>query len=321
MNDILNYYLKYLSASTNSLRQKGILVDKPWALLDKDGEIQKLIFKRDKGLILSKNGKVTEGSWEYYPEARALLINRSNDKVLLKEQYIDENVLILKVDGTNNDFYSLANENTIPDLNVPRYLNTQKCKKLNIKETPLLNGGSILVYDTTDRQVPSLWVGQRAELINSNYIAVDLKDGVYLSKNKKYSFHISDNKLSSVSLNVIKKMQDGRTIIIENGHYNLEPADKNKRITLNGAFIRDGLFKDTMNISYAVKNSRIIDVFMVNDYELKEGAKIKIKQRDYRGIKKGDVIVDSDGDFPLPDGRYKIRGKFFRIKVVNCIVS
>ena len=37
--------LKYLS---KSLDKKSILVDKPWALIDSDLEIQKLIFKKNK---------------------------------------------------------------------------------------------------------------------------------------------------------------------------------------------------------------------------------------------------------------------------------
>ncbi|MGI6677873.1 MAG: hypothetical protein ACOX2Q_02000 [Dehalobacterium sp.] len=96
MNEILNYFVKSLAAKSLTLKKKSVLIEKPWTLVDNDGEIQKLIFRRDKGLILSKNGKVTEGAWDYYPEARALLIDRSTDKLLLKEQFIDDNVLILK---------------------------------------------------------------------------------------------------------------------------------------------------------------------------------------------------------------------------------
>src|SRR5690554_439305 len=97
MNEILRYFTNSLSNKTLSLKKKGVLIEKPWTLIDDDGEIQKLIFKRDKGLILSKNGVVSEGNWDYYPEARALLIDRQTDKLLLKEQFIDNNVLILKI--------------------------------------------------------------------------------------------------------------------------------------------------------------------------------------------------------------------------------
>lgn len=73
MNEIIGYYIKTLSNRTLSLRIKGILVDKPWAIIDNDGEIQKFIFKRDNKLILSKNGKAKEGHWDYFPEVMIAL--------------------------------------------------------------------------------------------------------------------------------------------------------------------------------------------------------------------------------------------------------
>jgi len=81
MNEFLKYFTNSLSNKSLSLKKKGVLIDKPWTLIDDDGEIQKLIFKKDKGLILSKNGVATEGHWDYYPEAKALLIDRQTELV------------------------------------------------------------------------------------------------------------------------------------------------------------------------------------------------------------------------------------------------
>ena len=39
----------------------------------------------------------------------------------LNEAFIDDNLLVLKRDGTDKDLVVLANENEIPDLNVVRY--------------------------------------------------------------------------------------------------------------------------------------------------------------------------------------------------------
>ena len=51
--------LKYYSKSLDKI---SILIDKPWALLDSDLEIQKLVFKKNKELIMSKDGKVSIGN-------------------------------------------------------------------------------------------------------------------------------------------------------------------------------------------------------------------------------------------------------------------
>ena len=64
MNPLISYPINSLKQFTLSLKKKSLLVDKPWTLIDDKGTIQKFIFKKDNGLIMSKNGKVTEGSWE-----------------------------------------------------------------------------------------------------------------------------------------------------------------------------------------------------------------------------------------------------------------
>jgi len=116
MNTILKYYVKQLSSFSKSLEKKALFVDKPWAMIDEEFEMQKLIFKNNQELIMSKNGKVQMGRWEYLAEARCLLIDRGKDKILCQEGFIEEGVLILKLDGTEGRFFALANENIIPDL-------------------------------------------------------------------------------------------------------------------------------------------------------------------------------------------------------------
>ena len=217
MNDILKYYVNSFSNATMSLKKKGILIEKPWALVDEDGEIQKLIFKRDKGLILSKNGKVTEGHWDYYPEAKSLLIDRGTDKLLLKEQFIDENVLILKKDGTDNDFFALANENSIPDYNIPKYLNTLKCKEFGITQRLLLNGNILQIYQTP-RDIDIRYTkGHKVEHLDDEYNLLSISEGAYMSKSRNYTYYINDGKMFSVKENVIQESIDGVSFEIENG--------------------------------------------------------------------------------------------------------
>ena len=97
MKVYLNHLVKGLKKFSKSLDKKLILLDKPWALIDSDLEIQKLIFKKNKELIMSKDGQVVIGSWDYLTEAKSLLIDRGMDKILLNEEFIDEGVMILKI--------------------------------------------------------------------------------------------------------------------------------------------------------------------------------------------------------------------------------
>jgi hypothetical protein len=126
----MKIYLKSIVSQLRNfsatLEKASILIDKPWALIDEEFEMQKLIFKKNKELILSKNGQVQIGKWEYFPEAKSLLIDRSSDKkdiILCNEVFIDEGVMVLRIDGLENRFFLLANENIVPDLDAIKYLN------------------------------------------------------------------------------------------------------------------------------------------------------------------------------------------------------
>ena len=96
--------VKQLKKYSATLEKTSIFIDKPWALIDDEFEMQKLIFKKNKELILSKNGQVQIGKWDYFPEAKSLLIDRGTDKILCNEAYIDNGVMILVLDGVKFNF-------------------------------------------------------------------------------------------------------------------------------------------------------------------------------------------------------------------------
>ena len=324
MNEILKYFVKSLSNSTLSLKKMAILLDKPWALIDEDGAIQKLIFKKDKGLILSINGKVTIGSWDYFPEAKALLIDRVNDKLLLKEQFIDENVLILKMDGTDNDFFALANENSISDYNIPKYLNSLKCKQLNIYQQRLLSGNILQINYAQNGYLLDKYaaINNYAEQIDDSFNVKSLSDGKYLSKDKNLTFYVESNTIKLITENEVKKLvsqeqETNGTIEIEDGKTYMLEQKIGKKVTVNGVSVSNNLLKDCDNIIYQIEESIIMSIVVQNFYELTDGKTIMIEQKASNEINKGDKIYNQATDSPLPDGTYKIKGRFWKIGVKN----
>jgi len=326
MKEIFNYYTKILATKTLSLKKKGILINTPWAMVDSDGEIQKLIFKSNNELIMAKNGKVKEGKWEYFPEAMALLIDRVEDKLLLKEQFIDENVLILKVDGTNNNYFALANENTIADYNILAYLNSLRCKIFGIKEVEMLSGKCVQFIDCGEIDLykePERFVGLKIETIDDSLIPYVLKTGNYMTNDKRRTFYVDNGYVSSVTKNSTIYLINGGEMQIENGytyqsgniHYNI-----NKIVKINGKEVEDSRILDNRNYVYEIKNSQISKIYFLAEYVLKDGSTIKIEQGNFDVLKKGDKIIDSRPVNPLPDGEYKIKGRWSKIKVVNSII-
>lgn len=151
---------KYIQNIANDLKQfsysldmRAFLLNKPWALIDSDMGIQKLIFNKNNELILSRNGSVTYGKWDYFSQAKSILIDRGTDIILCNEIYVDDNVLVLKKDGTKDSLIILANENSIPDLDAYTYLNNLSYEKLGVKYITLTNNKVLRAKSNQNYQI------------------------------------------------------------------------------------------------------------------------------------------------------------------------
>jgi hypothetical protein len=248
MKVYLKSIVNQLQNYSTTLDKTSILIDKPWALIDEEFEMQKLIFKKDKQLILSKNGQVQIGKWDYFPEAKSLLIDRNTDKILCNEAFIDNGVLILKLDGTENRFFMLANENLVPDLDGKKYLNNLRRQKLRIAEMNL-SDGRILEIQRNNEQYEKANIG--------NVVTVEsesIDDGKYqLSEQNKY-IEINKGKVLKILIETTYTNPDNQEIIIQqqdswkicNGDYVYMLGKQVDNATLNFSkskklIVRDGI--------------------------------------------------------------------------------
>ncbi len=173
MKEYLRSIIPSIKNFSQSLDKTSLLIDKPWVLIDENHNVQKLIFKKNKELILSNNGQVTLGSWDYLAEAKCLLIDRGADKILCNQGYIDEGILILRLDASVDQFFVLANQNVITDLDVFKYILWKRRLHLNIR-TVTLSTGKILEALPKEE-----W---RANLEIGDEVSIDLErvaDGEY----------------------------------------------------------------------------------------------------------------------------------------------
>jgi hypothetical protein len=208
MKIFLKSIVKQLRKYSATLNKTSILIDKPWALIDDEFEMQKLIFKKNKELILSKNGQVQLGKWDYFPEARSLLIDRNTDKILCNEAFIDIGIMILRLDGTDSRFFILVNENVVPDLDANRYLKKLRYQKLKIAETKLIDGRILEVQRVDEWAQPQIGnpVTENAETI---------EDGKYqLAKQNQY-FEIKKGQIFKILTETKYTNPGGQEITIQ----------------------------------------------------------------------------------------------------------
>ena len=99
MLNFITNLLPRLRQFSQSLDQAELFVDKPWVLLDEDGQQQTYIFQRGGKLIMSLDGKVQMGTWEYIAAAQRLLIDRGADCSLPRFPS-QSKVEVKRLDGT-----------------------------------------------------------------------------------------------------------------------------------------------------------------------------------------------------------------------------
>ncbi len=210
MKDYLQNLLPHVREYSQSLDKQELFVDKPWVILDENNNQQKYIFRRNGELIMSLNGQVSTGRWEYISAAKSLLINRIKDKILLNQDFFDPAVMILKMDGNKEKPFLMANEQLIPDLNIENHLRRVFFEKNNIRLLQLSNGASLELHDNLRETFGTV-------TINAQPVA----DGVIQGVNGLKKYVVRDSRIVKVLTKQKYKTNNG-VIEIENEELLLE---------------------------------------------------------------------------------------------------
>ena len=208
MKQYLYDIVNRISQFSERLDSESVFIDKPWVIIDSDLQQHKYIFKRGGELIMSLNGKVQIGTWEFLAGAKSLLIDRIYDKILLNQAFIDEAIMILKIDGQNKDFFIMANEQRIPDLNVLNYLRKVEQDKLDVIWKRLEDGRNLEIYRKSHRHY----------ITEGMLVTIDggkAENGMYKDKRNKNVYEVENRRIKQIYYLVKYKTKGGLMITIE----------------------------------------------------------------------------------------------------------
>jgi hypothetical protein len=258
MREYVRTILPNIQSFSSSLDKKAVFLNHAWCVINANGETEKLIFQKNGTLIMSKDGDVKTGKWEYLSHANSLLIDRGVDKKLYNQGFIDQSVMVLKLDGTTEDFILLVNENLIPDLDLRGYLNKLIAEKNNL----------IQVTDDNDRTV----FVQKLGLTESDMVLIDAKvysnslgspeDGVYRAKNQDISFMVKGAVVIQIYYDEKYNLPEGRSFSIQQQKSNyFKIGDK---ITHSTWKLEEEEVFTIENQQIIVRNSEIVSCFRKN---------------------------------------------------------
>ncbi len=237
--------LPKLRQFSEKLDRKELFIEIPWVIIDDNLNQQKYIFKKNGDFVMSLNGQVTIGKWEYLAAARSLLIDRIQDKILLNQNFIDSAVMILKMDGVKDENLILANEILLPDLNVADYLKNlfyQKNRIIVIK----LKTGDFLELNNYDGYIDGNKVTIQGELVSDGYLELAESEKKYLVK---------DSQIIKVLVKENYKTNKGM-IEVEQQEYH-KPSNGDL-VFQNNSAVTDGKYRLGFMRHITVSNGRII---------------------------------------------------------------
>lgn len=264
MIDYLFSWIPKIQNFSGRLDSLSKIYNQPWVLINESNDSVKYLFKEKGVLLVIKNGAVTEGTWELINFADSILLNVENKKELYNHKYIDEGLMILKLDGNSNNLLVLANDRVIPNLDIQRYLD-KKFPSNKVKQTKTIKPNIASKYLNTLK----LYDGSNLHFINNKYFSWkgDTKvhinnhkaiDGFYRLKNSPQAFKISNSRLVMKYFLVKFKQPDGKYLELGKGdgklkggpawiEGNLAPTGNYKKGWCSRVLVYDGIIIEDYN--------------------------------------------------------------------------
>ncbi len=110
MQTFISDLIPKIQRFSQKLDDLAVLTNQHWVMIDEIERSKNVyIFRSNNELLISSNGEVEKGKWEYLGN-NSLLIDKQSKSYLFKHGFFDENVLALKIDG-KEEYAFFINEN------------------------------------------------------------------------------------------------------------------------------------------------------------------------------------------------------------------
>lgn len=240
MNLFLSNILPRIKQFSENLSHVELFVDKPWIIIDEKMNQQKYIFKRNGQLIMSYNGEVSTGKWEYISYAQSLLIERNKNQILFNYEFFDSGIMILKKDGLKNSSFIMVNPNEIPDLNVQAYLEKLWIEKNRIMLATTNSGKRIEIHVNDGQYDYQTYLNKKVTIGGELVSDCDVR---LANDNKR--FIIKNGRIYRIFMRKGYKTPQGYIFIDEfsKDGYSSKPKRGNRVFDLESRPIKHGYFR------------------------------------------------------------------------------
>lgn len=256
MKDYITHWIPRLKAYSQKLDRLAKLYNQPWVIVNDNEDFVKIIFQNQGKLIVSRNGVVTDGSWQLLSIEQSILLEMNGQKRLYNHQFFDQGLMVLALDGNRSGYFILANQNIIPSLDIESYLITKYKKVLKTA------GGGAMLLPNEFWEVRDLEDDRKLQIVSDGLnsdVYIDSKvpkDGLYRTKDNTFAYDLKIGKLKTKFLIQSYVLKNGDTAEI--GETALNGGGPGSPIWINGKTAPDGKYRVSWLFKFYVRNGRIV---------------------------------------------------------------
>lgn len=103
----INKYKKF----SETYEVKKAICDKVWLVFNDSGEKELYIFQEDGTLYITLSGKVSNGTWQYIPANRSIIISANKQSYMVHANFMDGCIFALQIDGTEQYAFLIDEQN------------------------------------------------------------------------------------------------------------------------------------------------------------------------------------------------------------------
>ena len=289
MFEYLKFILKNLKSFDNKLSNIALLQNKFWVRINDHNLNEKWFFKDNGELIMSINGDIIDGRYEHLNEGN-LILEIDKNKILLNQNFIYNDILLLKKDSNETDFYAFYDDSKFTQSQFEKYIETSRKQDLNIQQIQLVDNSNVEVVMNPNQQTISLGnsVLINQELTNLDYVETEynfyeLQEGII-----KNIFYRRSYEINNISI-VVK--QKWKTIQLDD------------EVVHSSKPIEDGRYKINFNIGIGILENRICSKHYIKFCEpYYKKNKIEIWCRNSKMFSIGDLVFENGK--PAINGKY-----------------
>jgi len=271
-----------------------LLTNQHWVVIDELKNSKYVyIFRSNYELLISQNGKIEKGKWEYLGN-NSLLIEKKDESYLFRHGFFDANILALKVDG-KDEFVFLVNENKYGgDLNsIDKVLDFLESKYLKmIPETQIEDRSLTLETDSETQEADN----------KMKYFKLDKELNIVENEECKYGYmDMEGNLITQYKYNGAYEFSEGLAMVFltvnKSDKYGYIDEKGNEVISLKyefGESFSEGLALVRVNRKFGFidkKGNTIIEFKFDDANSFENGrARVNVKGREFYIDCKGNEI-------------------------------